>query len=278
MDPKSIRELTQKANHVRQHVLEMIHAAGSGHPGGSLSSVDFTVALYCNHLRFKPEDPKWEDRDRVYWSKGHIAPLIYAINHEVGYIPESELCTLRQLGSPLQGHPAADKCSCLEVSSGSLGQGLSIAVGAAIGLRMDKTPARVYCVMGDGEQNEGQIWESAMAAGHFKLDNLCAVLDLNGLQIDGFTEDVMNIEPVAEKYRAFNWNVIELDGHDMQQCVDAFEQAKAHKGAPTVLVATTVKGKGVSFMEDVAGWHGKCPSDEELQIALSELRQEAASL
>ncbi len=278
MDPKSVPELKRLANHVRQHVVQMVHDGGSGHPGGSLSAVDFTVALYGAHLKFDPKDAKWPERDRVFWSKGHVAPLIYAINHEAGYVDEGALCTLRHLGSPLQGHPAADKCPYLEVSGGSLGQGLSIAVGTAMGLRMDGSDARVYCVMGDGEQNEGQIWEAAMAAAHYRLDNLCAVLDLNGLQIDGYTADVMNIAPIAEKYRAFNWNVIELDGHDMEQCVDAFEQANNHKGAPSVLIAKTIKGKGVSFMEDVAGWHGKCPSDEELEIALKELREEAASL
>lgn len=278
MDAMTIPELRRTANHVRQHVLEMINAGGSGHPGGSLSAVDIVVALYFRHLRFHPDDPKWPDRDRVYWSKGHVAPLIYTINHEAGYIPEGELCTLRQLGSALQGHPAADKCPCLEVSSGSLGQGLSIAVGTALGLRMNGSDARVYCIMGDGEQQEGQIWEGVMSAAHFGLDNLCGIVDVNRLQIDGFTRDVMNIDPLADKYRAFNWNVIEFDGHDMQACVDALEAAKAHKGGPTALLAHTVKGKGVSFMEDVADWHGKCPNAEELALALQELREQEAAL
>jgi len=278
MDPKSIPELKRMANRVRQNTVEMVHAAGSGHPGGCLSATDFVVALYGNHLKFDPADPKWEGRDRVYWSKGHVAPLIYAINHEAGYIEKAELDTLRKLGSPLQGHPAADKLPCLEVSGGSLGQGLSIAVGTALGLRLDGSSSRVYCIMGDGEQNEGQIWEGVMAAAHYKLDNLCGIVDLNGLQIDGYTKDVMGTASLADKYRAFNWHVIEIDGHDMQQCLDAFEQAKAHKGAPTAIVPTTIKGKGVSYMEDVAGWHGKAPDDEELAQAMKELQEEAATL
>ncbi len=278
MEPRSVPELKRIANHVRQHVVEMIHAAGSGHPGGSLSAVDFTVALYCHQLRFKVEDANWECRDRVYWSKGHVAPLIYTIMHEVGYLDGEVLCTLRKLGSPLQGHPAADKCRGLEVSSGSLGQGLSIAVGTALGLRLNQCDARVYCIMGDGEQDEGQVWEAAMAAAHFKLDSLCAIVDLNGLQIDGYTRDVMDIDSVAAKYAAFNWHVIEIDGHDMQACLDGFEQARQHTGQPSVIVARTVKGKGVSYMEGVAGWHGKCPNDEELAQAIKELQEEAATL
>ena len=278
MDPKTVPELKRIANHVRRHLIEMIHAAGSGHPGGSLSAVDFAVALYYNHLDFKTEDPSWEGRDWIYWSKGHVAPLIYTMMSEVGYFDNDVLCTLRQLGSPMQGHPSREHCRGLEVSSGSLGQGLSIAVGTALGLRLNNSPAHVYCIMGDGEQNEGQIWEAVMAAAHFELDSICGVVDLNGLQIDGYTKDVMNIEPVAEKYRAFNWHVIELDGHDMQQCLDAYEEAKHHKGQPTALIATTIKGKGISFMEDVAGWHGKPPDDEECAAAFKELDEELATL
>jgi len=278
METKTLPELRRTANHVRRHVLEMIHAAGSGHPGGSLSAADFTVALYYGHLHFRVDDPEWAGRDRVFWSKGHVAPLIYTIMSEVGYFDNDLLCTLRKLGSPLQGHPSADRCRGLEVSSGSLGQGLSVAVGTALGLRLKGSEARVYAIMGDGEQQEGQIWEAAMAGAHFSLDNLCAVVDLNRLQIDGFTSDVMNIDPVPEKYRAFNWHVLEIDGHDMGQCLEAFGQAKAHKGQPTAIIANTVKGKGVSFMENVAGWHGKAPNDEELRMALRELDEEARSL
>lgn len=278
MEPRSVPELKRIANHVRQHILEMIHAAGSGHPGGSLSATDFTVALYYNKLNFRPDDPNWPDRDRVYWSKGHVAPLIYTIMSEVGYFDNDILCTLRKLGSPLQGHPSADRCRGLEVSSGSLGQGLSIAVGTAIGLRMDHNPARVYCIMGDGEQDEGQIWEAAMAGAHYRLDNLCAIVDYNRLQIDGWTYDVMNIDPLPDKYRAFNWHVIEIDGHDMEQCLAAFDEARGHRGQPSVIIASTIKGKGVSFMENVADWHGKCPNDEELARALEELRAEEAAL
>lgn len=278
MDPKSIPELKRIANRVRTHVVEMVHVAGSGHPGGSLSATDFTVALYYNHLNFKVDDPHWDARDRIYWSKGHVAPLIYAIMAQVGYFDVEMLNTLRKLGSPLQGHPAADKLPGLEVSGGSLGQGLSIAVGTAIALRMDENPARVYCMMGDGEQDEGQIWEAVMAGAHYNLDNLCGVVDLNGLQIDGYTKDVMNISSIPAKYKAFNWNVIEIDGHDMQQCVDVFDRAKAHKGQPSVIVAHTIKGKGVSFMEDEAGWHGKAPDDDEYEQAMKELQEEAAAL
>jgi len=278
MPPRSVPELRRNANHVRRHIIEMIHAAGSGHPGGSLSAVEFAVALYHNVLSFHPDDPNWEARDRVYWSKGHVAPLIYAIMHEAGYLDGEVLCTLRKLGSPLQGHPAADKCRGLEVSSGSLGQGLSIAVGTALALRLDANPARVYCIMGDGEQQEGQIWEAAMAGAHYKLDNLCAFVDLNRLQIDGFTKDVMCIDPIPGKYAAFNWHVIEINGHDIQDCLDALEQAKHHKGQPTVIVGHTTKGKGVSFMEDQAGWHGKCPNDDEFARAIKELEEEAATL
>lgn len=278
MDTKTVAELRRIANHVRRHVLEMINAAGSGHPGGSLSAADFTTALYYNHLKFKVDDPEWEERDRVFWSKGHVAPLIYTIMSEVGYFDNEVLCTLRRLGSPLQGHPSADRCRGLEISSGSLGQGLSVAVGTALGLRLKGSDARVYAIMGDGEQQEGQIWEAVMAGAHYRLDNLCAVLDLNRLQIDGFTSEVMNIDPIPLKYRAFNWHVIEIDGHDMAQCLDAFEEAEGHKGGPTVIVASTVKGKGVSFMENVAGWHGKAPSDEELAAALAELEEEAKAL
>ena len=278
MDPRTVPDLKRIANHVRRHVIEMIHAAGSGHPGGSLSAADFAVALYYNHLNFRVDDPDWEGRDRIYWSKGHVAPLIYTIMSEVGYFDNDVLCTLRKLGSPLQGHPSADRCRGLEVSSGSLGQGLSIAVGTALGLRMDHSPARVYCIMGDGEQDEGQVWEAAMAGAHFRLDNLCAMVDYNRLQIDGWTRDVMDIDPLADKYRAFNWHVIEIDGHDMQQCLDSLDQAAAHRGRPTAIIAQTVKGKGVSFMENVAGWHGKAPNDDELQRAIQELEQEAALL
>jgi len=275
VNAKTVLELERIARHVRRHIIEMIHAAGSGHPGGSLSAVDFAVALYYNHLNFRADEPEWEGRDRVYWSKGHVAPLIYTMMSELGYFDNDILCTLRKLGSPLQGHPSKDHCRGLEVSSGSLGQGLSIAVGTALGLRMDKSPARVYCIMGDGEQDEGQVWEAAMAGPHFELDNLCAIVDYNRLQIDGFVQKVMNIDPLPAKYRAFNWHVIEIDGHDMEACLGAFDEARAHQGQPSAIIASTVKGKGVSFMEDVADWHGKCPNDDEFARAMSELEEVA---
>lgn len=269
-------EITKaKANALRAELLKMIHAAGSGHPGGSLSCIDIVAVLYNEVMKHDPKNPTWEERDRFVLSKGHVCPAVYEVLADCGYFPKSELMTLRKMGSNLQGHPCMHLTPGFDVSSGSLGQGLSIAAGMAMAAKMDGRGNRVYCLMGDGEQDEGQIWEAAMSAAHFKLDNLCAILDHNHLQIDGFTKDVMNIEPISDKWRAFNWNVIEIDGHDYAAIREGFAKAKDCKGKPSVLVAETVKGKGVSFMENVAKWHGVAPSDEDLKKALAELGQEA---
>ena len=270
VDQPKVDELKEIAQHVRCDIIWLLAHAQSGHPGGSLSATDFGVALYFDALRHNPKDCQWPERDRVIWSKGHVSPLIFSLLAESGYIERSELPTFRHFGSRLQGHPNL-VCPGIEVGTGSLGQGLSIAVGMALGLRMDGKDNRVYCVMGDGENQEGSTWEAIMSAGHFELDNLCTVLDSNRLQIDGWVEDVMGLEPIAEKWRAFRWNVIEIDGHDMDQCVRALEEAKEAKGQPTVIIANTVKGKGVSFMEDKAEWHGKAPNPDQARVALKEL-------
>ncbi len=269
-DPKKIEELQEIARRIRCDIVWALVHAGSGHPGGSLSATDFTTALYFHTLQHDCTDCCWPERDRVIFSKGHVSPLIFSLLAEAGYIGREELKSFRQFGSRLQGHPNLE-CPGIEVGTGSLGQGLSIAVGMALGLRMDGLSNRIYCIMGDGENQEGSTWEAIMSAGHFKLDNICVVLDNNGLQIDGWVEDVMGLQPIADKWRAFRWHTIEIDGHDMAQCVDAFEQAKQVKGQPTVIIAKTVKGKGVSFMENRAEWHGKAPNAEEGRQALQEL-------
>jgi transketolase len=265
----SIAELKHLATEVRRDVLRSITAAGSGHPGGSLSAADIMTALYFREANLtSPTDPL---RDRVFWSKGHVVPLLYALLANKSFMPKEELLTLRKFGSRLQGHPKKDSPPGVETSGGSLGQGLSIAVGAAYAARYDHSPARVYCLNGDGELQEGQIWEALMAGAHFKLDNLCTIIDSNGLQIDGKVADVMGLGDLAAKVSAFGWHVIEIDGGDMQQCVDALEEAKTVKGQPTAIIAHTIKGRGVSYMEDQAGWHGKAPSQDELAQALREL-------
>ncbi len=265
----SIQELKHLATEVRKDTLRSIANAGSGHPGGSLSSADIMTALYFRAANLKtPTDP---DRDRIFWSKGHIAPLLYTLLAYKGFFPREELMTLRKFGSRLQGHPKKGSPPGVETSTGSLGQGLSVAVGCAYAARYDKLPVRAYCLTGDGELQEGQIWEALMAGAQYKLDNLCAIVDNNGLQIDGRCTDVMCVDDIGTRIRSFNWHVIEIDGHDMQQCVDALEEAKTVKGQPTAIVAHTIKGKGVSFMEDQAGWHGKAPSPDELARAIREL-------
>jgi transketolase len=251
-----------------------LHAAGSGHAGGTLSIMDVTAALYLKVLRHDPRNPRWDERDRVFWSAGHKAPALYIALTYSGYFDKEECLKLRQYGSGFEGHPNKFDLPGVEISSGSLGQGLSIAVGSALAARLDGPPRRTFCIMGDGEQQEGQIWEAAMAAAHHKLDNLVGIVDVNHLQIDGRVEDVMNVFPLADKYQAFGWQVIEVDGHSMEQLLDAFAQADATEGKPTVILAETVKGKGVSFIENVAGWHGKAPNREELDKALAELKFE----
>lgn len=263
--------LRRKANLIRQHVLRMTFAAGSGHPGGSLSYADILAALYFKLMNHRPADPAWEDRDRLVLSKGHAAPAYYAALSESGYFPVSELLELRKLGSRLQGHPSRSKTPGVEMSTGSLGQGLSVANGMALAARLDGRSYRVFCLCGDGEMQSGQIWEAAMLGAHYKLDHVTAFLDRNRLQIDGPTETIMAIEPLAKKWDAFGWNVIEIDGHDMKQIIDACDKAKLVKGKPTMIIAHTIKGKGVSFMENSIAFHGKAPNEEELKLGLKEL-------
>ncbi len=267
----SVAELIQAANLMRGYNLIALCAAGSGHAGGTLSIMDVTAALYLHVARHDPENPYWEDRDRIIWSTGHKAPALYVGLGMAGYFPVEDVVRLRKLYAPYQGHPHWLKLPGVEISSGSLGQGLSVAVGIALAARLDKKDYRVYCITGDGEHQEGQIWEAVMEAGAYHLDNLCCILDKNRLQIDGWVKDVMNIDPIAEKYRSFGWNVIEIDGHNMHQILAAFDKAAKHKGQPTVIVCRTTKGKGVSFMEDVAGWHGKAPNKAEMVKGLQEL-------
>jgi transketolase len=264
-------KLKEKAKLVRQDIIRMLYHAGSGHPGGSLSCADIMTALYFSEMNIDPEKPDMAGRDRFVLSKGHAAPAQYAAMAERGYFPVEELNTLRKMGSRLQGHPSMHKLPGIEISTGSLGQGISAAVGMAIAGKLDESSARVYTILGDGEIQEGMVWEAAMAAAHYKLDNLCAVLDNNGLQIDGRNDDVMTVQPLDEKFRAFGWNVICIDGHDMEQILDAFAKAREFKGKPTIIIAKTVKGKGVSFMEDQAGWHGKAPNLEQAEQAMAEL-------
>lgn len=266
--------LRQKANLIRRHVLRMIFAAGSGHPGGSLSYADILAALYFKIMNHRSQDPQWEDRDRLVLSKGHAAPAYYAALAESGYFPVSELITLRKLGSRLQGHPSRNKTPGVEMSTGSLGQGLSVANGMALAAKLDKRSYRIFCLCGDGEMQSGQIWEAAMLGAHYKLDNVTAFLDRNRLQIDGPTETIMSIEPIAKKWDAFGWNVIEIDGHDMRQILDACDMTKEIKGKPTMIIAHTVKGKGVSFMENSVPFHGKAPTEDELRRGLRELGEE----
>ena len=264
-------ELAEKARKIRINALKAIHAAKSGHPGGSLSSADILATLYFEVLNIDPKDPKKADRDKFVMSKGHAVPALYAALGERGFYEVSEMMSLRQVGSKFQGHPNMHKVPGIEMSTGSLGQGFSAAVGMAIAGKIDSNPGRVYVLAGDGEIQEGIVWEAAMQAAHRKLDNLVAIVDLNGLQIDGKVSDVKCVSPVDEKFKSFGWNVIVVDGHNYEELIAAFEDAKKCEGIPTVIVAHTHKGKGVSFMEDNAGWHGKAPSDEELATAIEEL-------
>jgi transketolase len=267
----SIAELRDAANLMRAYNLVALCAAGSGHAGGTLSIMDLTAALYLDVAEHDPKNPNWPDRDRILWSAGHKAPALYVGLGMAGFYPLEDVVTLRKLGSPFQGHPHWLKLAGVELSSGSLGQGLSIAVGMALAARIDGKAHKIFCLMGDGEQQEGQVWEAAMEAGHFQLDNIVAIVDCNRLQIDGWVKDVMQVEPLDEKYASFGWEVLRIDGHDMSQIVDAFAKARAVKGKPTVILADTIKGKGVSFMENQPGWHGRAPTREELDTALTEL-------
>ncbi len=266
-----VKNLEQKATEIRKLVVKMIGKAKSGHPGGSLSCADLVAALYFDVMNVDPKNPQWADRDRFVMSKGHACPTLYAALAMKGYFPMEELDTLRELGSILQGHPYSGKTPGVDVSTGSLGQGLSVANGIALGAKLDGKDYYTYCLMGDGEIEEGQIWEAAMSASHYKLDNMIAFVDYNHLQIDGTIEDVIGNVNIAGKFEAFGWNTITVNGHDMVELLDAIDRAKAVKGVPTVIIMNTVKGKGVSFMENQVGWHGSAPTPEQVAQALKEL-------
>jgi transketolase len=271
-----IERLAGIARGLRIADLEMIIEAGSGHPGGTLSAADMIAALFFHKLRLRPEEPGWPDRDRFVLSKGHCIPIVYAAMAKLGYFPEELLKTLRDLGSPLQGHPDRTRLPGIEASTGSLGQGLSVAVGMALAGKLDGAAWRAYCMMGDGETQAGQIWEAAMFAGRHGLDNLCGILDYNQVQQTGKVAERLDIEPVVAKWRSFNWHVREIDGHDMGQILEALDEAELVTGRPTVIVSHTIKGKGVSWMELNPSWHGKAPEGEQAEDALAQLRGEAS--
>ena len=263
--------LKEMAKKLRRHVITMTATAGSGHPGGSLSAADIITALYFRVLRHNPENPQWSDRDRFILSKGHAAPILYGALAEAGYFPVAELATLRRLDSRLQGHTDRNLTPGVEMSAGSLGLGLSFAIGVALAARLDSKPYRTYALLSDGECEEGQTWEAALAGAHFNLDNLTAIVDCNGIQLSGRTCDIMNLEPLVRKWQAFGWHVIDIDGHDFDQILTAFSKAEKTNGKPTVIIARTTKGKGVSFMENNVVFHGKAPTWEEAEKALREL-------
>ncbi|OGW76137.1 MAG: transketolase [Omnitrophica bacterium RBG_13_46_9] len=265
-----IKELKRKAIQIRKDVLTMLEKAKSGHTGGSLSLVEILVALYYYRVRFDPKNPSWRERDKVVLSKGHGCPALYAVLADVGYFPREELWSLRKLGSRLQGHPQLGLPG-VEISSGSLGQGLSLANGMALADKMDGVRSKIYCIMGDGETNEGQIWEAAMTASHYKLDNVCGIIDFNKMQIDGFCCDVKGLEPYSKKWQDFGWYATEADGHDLERLIDGLDEVDTVAGKPQVIIAHTVKGKGVSFVENQVKWHGVAPKKEELEKALKEL-------
>lgn len=264
-------KLKQHATNVRRHILTEVHAAQSGHPGGSLGSADIVTTLYFDEMDIHEGNVNSIDRDRFVLSKGHASPLLYGVLCEKGFIPEEELLTFRHLNSRLQGHPNMNYLPGVDMSTGSLGQGVSTAVGMAMANQLDGKPHRVYTLLGDGECQEGQVWEASMAAGHYKLDNLCLIVDHNGLQIDGEVAKVMNVDPLEDKFKAFNFHVIKINGNDFDEIKAAFKEARETKGMPTAIIAITTKGKGVSFMENQAGWHGVAPNDEQYEQAMKEL-------
>lgn len=273
VDSALIERLEQKAKAIRADIVKMIHKAGEGHPGGSLSAADIVTALYFHFMRIDSKNPDWEDRDRFIMSKGHACPVWYSALTELGFYPRSALDTLRKLGSPFQGHPDMSISPGVDMSAGSLGHGLSIGVGMALMGKLDKRDYTVYVLLGDGELNEGQIWEAAMCAAKYHLDNLVAIVDYNRLQIDGPTDKVMPLDPLGDKWRAFNWRVFEIDGNDMTQVVEAIEAARKRRGLPSVIIANTLKGKGVSYMEGQVDWHGgKVIDDSLLEIALNDIQ------
>lgn len=263
--------LQEKAVNIRRLIIEMLQEAGSGHPGGSLSAADILAVLYFHEMKVDPQEPKMVNRDKFVLSKGHAAPVLYATLAEKGFFPKEELLKLRKIDAMLQGHPEMKKTPGVEMSTGSLGQGFSASCGMALAVKLDKSPSRIYTLLGDGELQEGIVWETSMAAAHYGLDNLTAIVDSNGLQIDGPNEEVMRVQPLFDKFKAFGWHVIECDGHSLEQIINAFEEARATKGKPTMILAKTIKGKGVSFMENQVGWHGNAPKKEEAELALKEL-------
>ena len=276
MTKADLSRLGDIARECRVQIIRMLTHAGSGHPGGSLSVIDILTVLYFNRMRYDPKRPVWDDRDRLVLSKGHCVPAQYACMAKAGYFPESQLVSLRKLGSPLQGHPDRVALPGIEAATGSLGQGLSMSVGMALGLKLGGKSSRVYCVLGDGEVQEGQVWEAAMSAPKLgapdhHLDNLCVILDYNGIQLDDHVKKILDLEPLVDKWKAFGWPVVEIDGHDLAQIDKALDQAEAEKGRPTFVVAHTVKGKGVSFMEDNPEWHGKSPTPAEAVRAIREI-------
>jgi len=264
-------ELKEMAKKLRRHVITMTATAGSGHPGGSLSAADIITVLYFKVLHHNPDNPQWPDRDRFILSKGHAAPILYATLAEAGYFPVSELATLRKLDSRLQGHTDRKFTPGVEMSAGSLGMGLSFGIGAALAAKLDSKTYRTFVLLSDGECEEGQTWEAALSAAHFKLDNLTAIVDCNGMQLSGWTRDIMNLEPFTQKWQAFGWHTLDIDGHDLDQILSACQEAEKIKGKPTIIVARTIKGKGVSFMENNVAFHGKAPTREEAERALKEL-------
>ena len=268
---KDAAELAAIAKRARRTVIEMITEAKSGHPGGSLSATEIMVTLYFDVMRHDPANPKWADRDRFVLSKGHCCPILYFVMAECGYAPADKLLTLRKLGSPYQGHPDVRFLPALDASTGSLGEGLSVGIGMGLAARLNHSPSRTYVVLGDGENQEGQIWEAAMFGAFHRVDNVVAIVDYNKIQLDGFVKDIMELEPLADKWRSFGWHVVEIDGHDVAAVQRAFAEAEATKGKPTCVLAHTIKGKGVSFMENNPKFHGMAPTKEECALALQEL-------
>lgn len=273
MKLENIQELEKMAKEIRKGILEEVYTAQSGHPGGSLSIADILTVLYFNQLKIDEKNPEWSERDRCILSKGHCSPALYSCLAHRGFFPVEDLKTFRNINSYLQGHPDMKKIPGVDMTTGSLGQGLSAAVGMAISGKMDKKDYKVYCILGDGEIEEGQIWEAAMSANKYKLDNLCVIVDNNNLQIDGTIEEVMSPYPIDEKFRSFGFEIIKIDGHNIQEIIDAFEVAKNIKDKPVCIIAKTVKGKGISFMENQVGWHGKAPNEEQYKLAVEELNK-----
>jgi len=268
---RDLKELKKIANKIRIDVIKAVYNAGSGHPGGSLSAADILTALYFDEMNIDPNNPKMDGRDKFILSKGHACPAQYAALGERGYYPVEDMMSLRKLGSKFQGHPNMHYVKGIEMSTGSLGQGFSASVGMALSYKLDCSEGRIYTLLGDGELQEGLVWEAAMAAAHYKLDNMVVIVDWNGLQIDGNNDDVMTVKPVDEKFKSFGFNVLVIDGHDFEQIFKALDSAREYKGKPTAIIAKTHKGEGVSFMKDEAGWHGKAPNEEECKKAILEL-------